>query len=138
MSFEITLSFIGVVCAIIGVLFLIYQFGILPKREDNEAKINMLGLYRTNQRLIDNLVQELVEFSKHNESMIFSGNLTFGGYIKYLRDMRNTELNEELFRKISSETLSKDNCALMIDSLQKQQHSFNQSMMYFKTNFGIY
>lgn len=131
-------TILGTICSIIGVFYLIYQFGYLPKKEDNNAKLNLLVFYRTNQRLIDDLIFELNLYSKSNRGTLFSRNLTFEGYIKYLEDMKATELNEDLYAKIKNENLSTEQCAIMLDSLQKQKHSFNESMMYLKTNFGIY
>lgn len=129
------MEIIGAICAIIGVLFLIYQFGILPGKEDREIKTGLLVLYNTNQRLIDELIDRLNEISKSNRDVIYFGNLSVEGYIEYLKDLREKELNDELFKKIESQRIPKAQCSIMLHSLQKQQESFNSSMMYIKINF---
>jgi hypothetical protein len=133
MSWEI----ISGICAVIAVLYLFYQFHYLPKAEVKETKTNLLAQYNMSRKLIDSLIIDMEAYitTKSNYTDLFTNGITFGSYLAYLKNMRDTELSQEFYNKLSAGKFTKENMALMINNLEKQIHSFNLSKTYFDTTF---
>lgn len=127
---------IGGICAIIGVIYLCYQFHYLPEQETKEFRNNMLAQFRTSQILITQLINDLEHYTLENDgNIIFSDNMSIKGYIRYLKDMQQAELTEDMYARLRDEPLTKQNIITMADSLKAQIHSFNKSKAYFQSNF---
>ncbi|MBN8789774.1 MAG: hypothetical protein J0I84_22060 [Terrimonas sp.] len=128
---------IGVICAIIGVGYSIYQFHYLPNKEMEEAKFNSLAQNLISQKLLDHLLNNLKSYVNTNNcpNSFFGQGVIFGGHITYLEKMRETELSQEVCDKLAKEKYPKDVVNTLVNNLAKQITSFNTSQAYFDTTF---
>ncbi|WP_423148462.1 hypothetical protein [Rubrolithibacter danxiaensis] len=101
-------------------------------------KVNLLAHFKLSQRLINNLIDQLENYTFSNQSVVYySAGVTFESYIAYLKDLRSRELTDDLYNKLlSMNQLSKENISSMLTALDNQILSFNQSIAYFNTTFN--
>lgn len=126
---------LGVVCGVIGVCYLVYQFHFLPNQEIKEYRLALLVQFYTSQKLIDKLIGDINNYLNQNSDEMYNAEMTLSKYILYLEDMRKNELSEKTAKSLEDTELTKPILIEMMDSIKKQIHSFNQSQAYFDSRF---
>ncbi len=129
------MEIIGVICGIIGVGYLIYQFHFLPSQEIKEYQITLLANFYTSQKVIDKLIDNIKVYISQNGDEMYNSEMTLSNYVLYLEDMRQNELSENTAVSLGSPDLPKPALVEMLDSIKRQIHSLNQSQAYFDSRF---
>ncbi|MBY0377311.1 MAG: hypothetical protein K2Q33_01945 [Gammaproteobacteria bacterium] len=129
------LNVIGVICAIIGVLYLIYQFNILPSKETNDMRIVLLAQFASAQTMVDKLITDIETFAIENDCLesIFTQNASFRGQIQHLKEIKSESLSDGLMDKLKTMPLNKELYGAMMASLNEQIKSFHTANAYFNT-----
>jgi len=128
---------IGGICAIIGVVYLIYQYHIQPSKVLKDHRDALMVLFFTSQRLIDQLIADLKLYDQKFDGQVtmYNQGFTVHDYKIYLIEMRGRELSETTLNVIKSLPLTQELIADMRNSLQKQIYSFNESQAYLDSTF---
>jgi hypothetical protein len=124
-------------CAIIGVIFLIYQYVYLLMMEKEEVTNSLLAQLNTARWLVEKLINELTEYAEVNGSMnsLFIGPLTFRAQIAHLQHLRDTELDAHTRESFVKLKLSKIDSEGFITGLNNHILSLNQIESYFFLTF---
>lgn len=130
-------NIIGGICAIIGVLFLLYQFIYLPREESKNEKQALLAHFTSTKIVLDKLIDDIDEFAQANNYYYhnFNNASTFRKQLDHLISIRKEGLSDELYKKIANEPLTKEMISLMIKGLDEQVKSFHQVSAYFRSTF---
>jgi hypothetical protein len=129
------LNIIGTICAIVGVLYLFYQFNILPPKETNDMRAVLLAQFISAQIMLDKLINGIEEYAIQNDCLEsdFAPNASFGGQIAHLREIRSESLSTELYNRLKGMSLNKEIYGAMMASLNEQILSFQKASAYFNT-----
>ena len=67
---------IGVICAIIGVGYLIYQFHFLPSQEIKEYRMTLVAQFYTSQKVIDKLIENITDYLSNYEDDMYNAEIS--------------------------------------------------------------
>jgi len=125
------MEIIGLIIAVAG-LYIAYitlkkSFpSVIP--EPIEEKNNLLVNFKTNQILsieVQNLISTHIQNNDAANNLIFEG-VTFEKYLTLMKSEFNKCLSNELYEKISKETLTKPNIQSMLESLTVQKTALTE------------
>jgi len=129
------LNVIGVIYAVIGVLYLFYQFNILPSKETKDMRIVLLAQFASAQTMVDKLINDMEAFAVQNDCLesLFTQNASFQGQIQHLKEIKSESLSDGLLDKLKTMPLNKELYGAMMASLNEQIKSFHAANAYFNT-----
>jgi len=128
---------ISCVTAIITIVYLVYQFHYLPKKQRKEALENLTALFMLSRGKAEKLADELLLYSTQNGCFYseFLPNVSFHSQMMQLRYLIVSDLSDEVSNKMLQMATTDYLIATAVDSLNKQILSFTQLEAHFNTVF---
>lgn len=128
---------IGGITQIITIIYLIYQFHYLPRRQRAEALQNLGILFEISQKKLDDLIEAITLYTFENkcEYQVFSDGVTFRSQLLQLHHLRLNDLSDSIKENVLRLATTDHLINSAVDSVNKQIFSFTTLEAYFNTTF---
>lgn len=122
---------------IITVLYLFFQFHILPNKERKDALFNLKVLFLLSRGKAQKLIDELTAYYlRHNcENAEFLPNVTFKSQLYQLHHLVLNDLNDDALNTVLEMCTSDPLITTAVNNVNDQIKSFTQIEAYFNTVF---
>lgn len=126
---------IGGITQIITIVYLVYQFHYLPKKEKKESLFNLKVLFLLSRNKAEKLVNDLTYYYVENncEHEEFLPNITFSSQVYQLHHLILNELNDETLENVMKISSSNALITSAVQSINNQILSFTQLEAHFNT-----
>lgn len=128
---------IGSITQIVTIVYLVYQFHILPNRQRKEAQFHIKVLFILSRNKAQKLAEDLTLYYVQNdcEHAEFTPNVTFQSQIYQLHHLLLNDLNDEALEGVLKQASSDYLITTAANSITKQIDLFTQLEAYFNTVF---
>lgn len=134
---ELNWEAIGGITQVVTIVYLVYQFHILPNKQRKEALFHIKVLFLLSRNKAQKLVDDLTFYCVESDSEYaeFMPNVTFKAQLFQLHHLLLNDLNDKAFDAVLKQASSDYLITTAVNSINKQIERFTELEAYFNTVF---